>query len=93
MLNWETNFKIAVKTSDGRVHTGKVNIQNFQRLSDFLKNKDDEFIVIVPDEENSGSEVLMLNKSYIIEAKEAARQETIGCGDASAASMSGHARN
>jgi hypothetical protein len=84
MVNWEVNFKnIAVKMSDGKVHTGKVNIRDFQRLSDFLKNKVDDFIVIVSDDANSDCEALMLNKRYIIEAMEAVKKETIRSDDTS----------
>jgi hypothetical protein len=70
-----------------------VNIRHFSRLSDFLKNKNDDFIVLVLDDGISDSETLMLNKNYIIEVKEASGQETIRFDDAPFVDMWGQLRN
>jgi hypothetical protein len=70
MGEWEVNFaEVTVKMSDGTLFTGKVNIRNFQRLSDFLKSATDPFIVIVSDEGTPTSRVHMVNKNYIIWAE------------------------
>jgi hypothetical protein len=63
---WEVNFKsVTVKMSDGSLFTGKVNIRVFQRLSDFFRNADDRFIVLVLDQDQT-ERVIMANKSYIV---------------------------
>jgi len=71
MEKWDINYKdITVEMSDGMVHRGKVNIRNFQRLSDFLRNKDDQFIVIVSDEGEADDGALIINKRDIVRARE-----------------------
>jgi hypothetical protein len=68
---WEVNFKrVTIKMSDGSVFTGKMNIRNFQRLSDFFRGADDRFVVVVSDEDQP-QRVLMVNKNYIIWAEAA----------------------
>lgn len=64
---WEVNFKQAtIKMSDGSVFAGKVNIRsNFKRLSEFLRQTDDRFIVILADEEQH-QRVIMVNKNFIL---------------------------
>jgi hypothetical protein len=48
-IDKETRYRsVLVKMSDGNIHAGKVNIHGFPRLSDFIKDKNDEFIVLVP---------------------------------------------
>jgi len=75
-LDKESRYRsVLVKMSDGNVHAGKVNIHGFPRLSDFIKDKNDEFIVLVPHEGDPDIEALMLNKRYIIEIKEAAKSK------------------
>ncbi|MGC1404553.1 MAG: hypothetical protein WA974_16670, partial [Thermodesulfobacteriota bacterium] len=52
-LKWEVNYRqVTVKMSDGLVYTGKVNIRQFPRLSDFFRNAEDRFLVVIsePDE-------------------------------------------
>lgn len=69
MTNWDVNFhNVTVKMSDGSVFAGKVNIRNYQRLSDFFKNADERFIVVIPDEEHQ-QRASMVNKQYIIWAE------------------------
>jgi hypothetical protein len=93
-MDWEINYKnITVKMSDGRVHMGKVNIRNFSRLSDFIKNKSDEFLILVPDEGDYEGEPLMLNKHYIIEVKEVLAQEMISADDTSVVNIIGRIRS
>ena len=67
---WDVNFKkVTVKMSDGTVFGGKVNIRNFQRLSDYLRATDDRFVVILGEEEPQ--RVMMVNKSFILWAEAA----------------------
>jgi hypothetical protein len=70
---WETNFKpLAVKMSDGSLLAGKVNIRNFQRLSDFFRQSDDQFITMLAAGGQEGEptqKVIMVNKSYIVWAE------------------------
>ena len=70
---WETNFKpLTVKMSDGTLLAGKVNIRNFQRLSDFFRQSDDQFITILSPGGQEGEQtqkVIMVNKSYIVWAE------------------------
>ena len=75
-IDKETRYRsVLVKMSDGNIHAGKVNIHGFPRLSDFIKDKNDEFIVLVPYDEGSHVDALMLNKRYIIEVKQAAESK------------------
>jgi hypothetical protein len=70
MGEWEVNLKeVTVKMSDGTMFTGKINIRNFPRLSDFLRITTDPFIVIVSNEGEPNSRVLMVNKNYIVWAE------------------------
>ena len=66
---WETNFKpLTVKMSDGSLLTGRVNIRQYRRLSDFLKSAEDPFIVMLPPADQP-QKVIILNKNYIIWAE------------------------
>ena len=66
---WDVNFKrVTVKMSDGLVVQGKVNIRAFPRLSDFFRNADDTFVVVVSDQDQP-QKVMMLHKDYIIWAE------------------------
>lgn len=50
-MSYEKKYRnIKVKTSDGAMFTGKINITVFQRLSDYLKSSDDKFIAIFTEE-------------------------------------------
>jgi len=63
---WEINFQpVSVKMTDGSVLTGMVNIRSFPRLSDFFREGDDEFVVVVEDQEDP-PRVVIVNKSYIM---------------------------
>jgi hypothetical protein len=69
MAEWDVNLKrVTVKMSDGSVFTGEVNIRNFQRLSDFFRGVNDQFVLLVS-EESQSRRVLMVNKSYLIWAE------------------------
>jgi len=66
--NFEINYKrVTVKMSDGLLYSGKVNIRNFQRLSDFFRQTEDHFLVVISDSGDPGepAKVMMLNKQYI----------------------------
>jgi hypothetical protein len=68
-MKWETKFKpLTVKTSDGSLLNGRVNIRNFKRLSDFFRSSEDQFIVMVPPEDQP-QKVIMINKNFIIWAE------------------------
>ena len=72
--NYEVNYKtVTVKMSDGVVYSGKVNIRSFQRLSDFFRQAEDRFLVVILDHESSDEpeKVIMLNKAYITWAEAA----------------------
>ncbi len=68
---WETNFKaLTVKMSDGSLLTGKVNIRNFPRLSDYFRQSEDQFITMLcPGGEEGQTKAVMINKSYVIWAE------------------------
>jgi hypothetical protein len=65
---YTTNYKpVTVKTSDGSVHNGRVNICDYLRFSDFLRNTS-QFITMIssPDEPHR---VTMFNKNSIVFAE------------------------
>jgi hypothetical protein len=65
---WNPNYKqVTVKISDGSVYSGRVNISDYNRFSDFLRNSN-QFITIIskPDEPHR---VTMFNKNSIIFAE------------------------
>jgi hypothetical protein len=67
---WTTNYKkVTLKTSDGTVHNGRINICEYLRFSDFLRNTN-EFITMIssPDEPHR---VTMFNKQSIVFAQPA----------------------
>ena len=58
---------IVVKLSDGSMIKGKLNIRDYNRLSDYLRHAQDEFVVIVCEESGQGSEkVVFINRNYIV---------------------------
>jgi hypothetical protein len=62
---WQVNYKrVTVQMSNGLVYTGKVNVWDYPRFSDFLRTES-QFITIVlePDEPRK---VILLNKTAII---------------------------
>jgi hypothetical protein len=69
MAEWEVNYKrVTIKMSDGSVFTGEVNIRAFQRVSDFFRSADDQFVVLVSEEVQS-RRVVMVNRNYVIWAE------------------------
>ena len=68
---WVTNFcPVVVKLKDGTLITGKLNIGEFPRVSDFFKRSRDQYFVLAEAEHRglSGS-VVLINKSEIIWAE------------------------
>jgi len=58
---------IIVKTSDGSIIKGKINILNFNRLADYLKQGSDKFITVLSeDAEEESEKVTFINREYII---------------------------
>ena len=58
---------IVVKLSDGSMIKGKLNIRDYNRLSDYLRHAQDQFVVIVSEESGQGSEkVFFINRDYIV---------------------------
>ena len=70
-IEYAKNYKnIKVKISDGSVITGKINITNFARLSEYLKQSSDKFITILSGEaEGGGQKATIVNKDFIIWAE------------------------
>jgi hypothetical protein len=70
-VKYEVNYKnITVKTIDGSMITGKVNIQNFQRLSDMLKHSMEKYLTITSEKgAYESKQVTIVNRQYIIWAK------------------------
>ena len=67
---WEVNFnRVTVKMTDGSLFSGKVNIRGFERLSDFLRNTDENFIVLIVDQDKRQTPTTMVNRSYIVWAE------------------------
>jgi hypothetical protein len=65
------NFhSVVVKIKDGTTITGKLNIGDFPRVSDYFKNSPDKYFVL-SDAEHRGSsgKVVIVNKSEIIWAE------------------------
>lgn len=58
---------VQVKLSDGSLKKGKVNIRENNRLSDFLRVSQEQFMVIVSEESGEDSnKVFFVNKNYIV---------------------------
>lgn len=70
-IEFEKNYKtISVKISDGSVVKGKINLINYPRVSDMLKNSTEKFITVVSDEENPETKkVYIINKEFIVWAE------------------------
>lgn len=68
MLEYDVKYKnIVVKTSDGSIVKGKINISNFNRLADYLKQGSDKFITVLSEDAEEASEtVTFINREYII---------------------------
>ena len=64
-VQWPKNFKKAsIRLSNGEKLSGKINIKDFQRLSDLMRNSEEQYIILIGCE-NGGIE----NKTYIINKK------------------------
>ena len=58
---------IVVNLSDGSKIKGKLNIRDCNRPSDYFRNTQDQFVVIVSEESGQDSEkVLFVNKNHIV---------------------------
>ena len=67
--NWQVNYRqVTVKMSDGLLYSGRLNIRNFQRLSDFFRHAEDQFLLVISEPAES-EKVVMLNKNFIIWAE------------------------
>jgi hypothetical protein len=71
VVEFEKNYKgICVKVSDGSMIKGKINLTNYPRISDMLKNSTDKFITVVADEHSQDAQkVYIVNKEFIIWAE------------------------
>jgi hypothetical protein len=68
---WVKNFRsVVIKIKDGTTITGKLNIGDFPRVSDFFKKSPDQYFVL-SDAEHRGmsGKVVIINKSEIIWAE------------------------
>ena len=70
-VEFEKNYKgICVKISDGSMVKGKINLTNYQRISDMLKNSNEKFITVVADEKSQdANKVYIINKEFMIWAE------------------------
>jgi|DewCreStandDraft_4_1066084.scaffolds.fasta_scaffold06991_12 hypothetical protein len=70
-IEFEKNYKtISVKISDGSVVKGKINLTNYPRVSDMLKNSTEKFITVVSDQENPETKkVYIINKEFMVWAE------------------------
>ena len=71
VVEFEKNYKgICVKVSDGSMIKGKINLTNYPRISDMLKNSTDKFITLVADEHSQDAQkVYIINKEFMIWAE------------------------
>jgi len=71
VVEFEKNYKgICVKVSDGSMIKGKINLTNYPRISDMLKNSTDKFITVVADEQSHDAQkVYIINKEFMIWAE------------------------
>jgi hypothetical protein len=67
-LDYAINYKnIAVKVSDGSIISGKINIMNFTRVSDYFKAERDKFITVISGEiEGLPQKVTIINKEHVV---------------------------
>jgi len=70
-VEFEKNYKgICVKISDGSMVKGKINVTNYPRLSDMLKNSNEKFITVVADDQSQDAKkIYIINKEFIIWAE------------------------
>ena len=58
---------IKAKITDGSIITGKINILDFSRLSDYFKQTNETFITILAEETERGAKkATIVNKDHII---------------------------
>jgi hypothetical protein len=61
-----TNYRSAtVKMVDGSTFSGKINIRNYNRLSDFVKSVDERFIIMVSETDHD-EKVFFLKVEHIV---------------------------
>ncbi|MBW2681902.1 MAG: hypothetical protein JRD01_14370 [Deltaproteobacteria bacterium] len=68
---WVKNFRsVMIKIKDGTTITGKLNIGDFPRVSDFFKKSPDQYFVL-SDAEHRGmsGKVVIVNKNEIVRAE------------------------
>jgi len=70
-VEFEKNYKaICVKISDGSMVKGKINLTNYPRISDMLKNSNEKFITVVAGEQNPDpKKIYIINKEFMIWAE------------------------
>ncbi len=67
--NYVINYRsVILRMSDGTVLRGRINLgDTFQRLSDFFRRTETQFITLASDESTEESKkVLVVNKNYIM---------------------------
>jgi hypothetical protein len=71
ILNYATNYKnVTVKISDGTTITGKINILDYPRLSDLLRQTNNKFITVLIEDNDEGTKrAIIINKEHIIWAE------------------------
>ena len=68
-LQYEVNYKIVtIKTSDGSIITGKLNIHGCHRLSDYFKEAGEKFIAVILEqtEDSAKNNITLVNKEHVI---------------------------
>ena len=70
-VEFEKNYKgICVKISDGSIVKGKINLTNYPRISDMLKNSNEKFITVVADDQSQDAKkIYIINKEFMIWAE------------------------
>ena len=65
---YTTNFvNVEAKLSDGSMIKGKINIRDHNRLTDYLRQAPEQFLVIVSEEPSESSQkVFCINKNYVL---------------------------
>ncbi|RZB36938.1 MAG: hypothetical protein SRB2_01738 [Desulfobacteraceae bacterium Eth-SRB2] len=63
-------YSVVVKIKDGTTITGKLNIGDFPRVSDYFRNSPDKYFVLSEAEHRGSSgKVVIINKSEIVWAE------------------------
>ena len=65
---YTTKFvNVEAKLSDGSMIKGKINIRDHNRLTDYLRQAEEQFIVIVSEGSSENSQkVFCINKNYVL---------------------------